>query len=55
MGGTQAENGIGKAEVVRENHLSTTKPEEMTSEDFFFDKYAHFEIHEGHYWVINCS
>lgn len=26
--------------------LSTYKPEEMTSKDYYFDSYAHFGIHE---------
>jgi hypothetical protein len=26
--------------------LSTTKPEDMTSRDYYFDSYAHFGIHE---------
>jgi len=39
---TPAENGNGD----NTNHLSTTKPEEMTSKDYYFDSYAHFGIHE---------
>lgn len=37
---TPAENGK------TEEKLSTTKPEEMTSRDYYFDSYAHFGIHE---------
>ncbi|GAB6028597.1 Protein arginine N-methyltransferase 1 [Chamberlinius hualienensis] len=30
----------------KEEKLSTTHPEEMTSRDYYFDSYAHFGIHE---------
>lgn len=30
----------------KDKHLSTTKPDEMTSRDYYFDSYAHFGIHE---------
>lgn len=36
-GNTPMENG---------KDLSTTKPEDMTSRDYYFDSYAHFGIHE---------
>jgi cyclopropane fatty-acyl-phospholipid synthase-like methyltransferase len=36
-GNIPMENGKG---------LSTTKPEDMTSRDYYFDSYAHFGIHE---------
>lgn len=38
-----AENGNSLKE---DKSLSTTKPEEMTSRDYYFDSYAHFGIHE---------
>lgn len=37
------ENGNNLKE---DKSLSTTKPEEMTSRDYYFDSYAHFGIHE---------
>lgn len=40
MDTTPAENGDAKGV------LTTTKPEEMTSRDYYFDSYAHFGIHE---------
>lgn len=30
----------------KDKDLSTTKPEDMTSRDYYFDSYAHFGIHE---------
>lgn len=38
------ENGNDVEE--KEKDLSTTKPEDMTSRDYYFDSYAHFGIHE---------
>lgn len=32
--------------IEKEKDLSTTKPEDMTSRDYYFDSYAHFGIHE---------
>ena len=31
----------------KDKNLSTTKPEDMSSRDYYFDSYAHFGIHEG--------
>lgn len=39
-----AENGNGP--LKEDKTLSTTKPEDMTSRDYYFDSYAHFGIHE---------
>ena len=40
------ENGNGAHSDVKDDKLSTTKPEDMTSRDYYFDSYAHFGIHE---------
>ena len=32
--------------------LTTYKPEEMTSKDYYFDSYAHFGIHEVRFYTI---
>lgn len=36
----------GDSPIEQEKLLSTTKPDEMTSRDYYFDSYAHFGIHE---------
>lgn len=41
---TPAENGSISND--KEKSMTTTKPEDMTSRDYYFDSYAHFGIHE---------
>lgn len=41
---TPGENGSISND--KEKSMSTTKPEDMTSRDYYFDSYAHFGIHE---------
>lgn len=40
MDTTPVDNGDLKSQ------LSTNKPDDMTSRDYYFDSYAHFGIHE---------